>query len=190
MIRQARESDFEEIITLRKTLAIEIDNLSNQTYRLSVQKSGFLLKKPYPKEEYIKDLQKTFLVANKNEQILGYSRIDEKQEMDKEDIALWYNPNLEKEYFSLPHRSINAIGVLPHVKRQGIATSLLNRIIEEITKEQIPYVYSSVIISPITNLPSLLFHEKHGFDRIALISEPEVYGMKNFSSVLYRKTLL
>ena len=189
MIRRAEERDFADIKKVKESLSIEISNLDDLAYKLSIQKSGFLLKNPYTIEEHRADLNKIFLVYEEDGVVKGFIRIDEAQEMKQDKAYVWYHPELKEAYFALPHADIGGIGVLPDINEKGVATELLNQALEELKKKQIIYLFSFVILSPITNIPSILFHEKNGFERIALCPEAEIYEMKDFSSIMYGKKI-
>lgn len=190
MIRQAVPRDFESLKHIKNMLGLEVDTLGDLAYRLKVQKNGFLLKRPaYREEEFQTDLQKIYLVCEDAGQVNGYVRIDETQEMEKGAEAWWFIPELMEPYFSLPHADIGGIAVLPEASHKGVATNLLTAAIAAIKQKRIPYLFSFVVLSPVTNMPSILFHEKNGFHRIALVNESEFFQLKKYQSFLYGKKL-
>ena len=190
MIRKAIAHDYSALMHIKHTLGLEVSYLDDLDYKVKMQKAGFLLKTPsYTPEEFQIDLDKIFLVYEDNGKAVGFIRIDEIQEIDRTAKAWWNMPEIQDAYFSLPHADIGGIAVLPEVANRGVATDLLNRAIDEIRNKNIPYLFSLVVVSPITNTPSILFHEKNGFQRLALVTEPDYFEYKQYQSIIYGKSL-
>lgn len=189
MIRRATAQDYEAIKSLKQVLGIQREKLRDQQYKFLLQKKGFLLFPDLEKSDFERDLKKFFLVYEINNVVAGYIVIGTEQEMKEESSAYWLNENFKSTYFAHPHADINVIVVSPDANHKGVGTALLKAVEQEIRKQNIPYLFSLVVLSPLTNVPSLLFHEKHGFDRIAITSYPELFGIKNYQSILYGKKL-
>ncbi len=189
MIRNATRSDYFAIKHIKEVNGLIVEDLEDIDYKIRIQKSGFLLKGVYPKEQMEKDLQKIYKVYEHNKEVVAFIRVDETQEMKRESNAFWFKPELKEAFFALPHADIGGLAVLPHTTNSGIATKLLEFVIPEIARKSIPYVFSFVVLSPVTNVPSMLFHEKNGFERIAVNTVPKLFGMKMFQSILYGRKI-
>lgn len=189
MIRRATIDDYAAITYLKKTLAVDVTQLENPEYRIATQKRGFLVTKDQSIEAFSKDVEKMSFVYEEGGTVVGYIRIDEEPEMRKETNAYWFKPSMEKIYFSLPHAATGGIAVLPNAAQKGIGSQLLHAAENEVKAKGIPYLFAFVVISPLTNIASILFHERNGYQRFASNTMPEMFGMKNFQSFLYGKKL-
>jgi GNAT superfamily N-acetyltransferase len=189
MIRQATINDFADIKQIKEVLALEVTNLNNLEYKLRVQQKGFLLKSSYTEENMTQDLQKIYLAYEEGGKVIGFVRIDEEQEMSRNADAFWFRPEMKESFFIMPHADLGGISVLPEHEHQGIATKMLGVAEREVKAKGIAYLFSFVVLSPVINFPSIMFHEKNGFDRLACVNAPELFEMKNFQSFLYGKKL-
>jgi len=192
MVRQIKLQDYEDILHIKESLLLDYSRINESEYRVKSEQAGFFVyKKPQTKEEFVKDLQKIHLVYEENGKVKGYLRIDESPEMknDKDFDVLWYKPEMRDVYYTLPHAALAGIGLLPEIAKKGIAKELLTTAIAEVKKKDIPYVFAFVVLSPVTNIASLLFHERNGFERIACCTASELFDLKNFQSFLYGKKL-
>jgi len=189
MIRQANTSDYKDIKEIKSVLAFTTSKLDDSHYKEEIERLGFLIPGEYTLEDHENDLKKIFLVYEDDGKTHGYLRIDEAQEMSKSDKTIWLLPELKDIYFSSPHANIGGIAVSPTAGRHGIGTELLNTAEQKLKEKGISHLFSFVIISPITNIPSKNFHEKNGFQKAAEATAPEMFGLKNFKSTLYYKNL-
>lgn len=189
MTRQAISSDFADLKHIIDVSGMDVERLSDPAYRLDVQKKGFLIRSEYTHERHAGDMKKIYLVAEIEQKVVRFLRIDQEQEADASDEMFWYQPQLKEVYFSLPHADVGGLAVLPHVGRGGIATQMLHHAEQEVLKKGINYLFSFVVFSPVTNLPSLLFHEKYGFERVAVSLPHTLFGMQGYQSILYAKKL-
>lgn len=185
MIRNALESDFENIANIREPYIVDIDRLSDSDYRWKMQKSGFIGR--LTKVEFETDLHHLFLVSEDDTGIVGYLRIDRDHEYKDNDKKLWLYENAKDEYFTGHHAEIGMIGVRSDMKGTGVGSRLLSYALSELQNKEIKYLFSIVVLSPITNFPSMMFHEKHGFERVAVSYPHHHFEMENYQSVLYKK---
>lgn len=189
MIRQVTAQDYQAIRDIKRELGIDRSRLQHADYRLSLQKNGFLLFPDLEWTEYERDISKLFLGYEVDGTVVGYIRIDTEQEIRSAQSASWFREDLQPVYFARPHADIGAIAVSPKAGHRGVGATLLSRAEEELRRQGVLYLFSLVVASPITNVPSLLFHEKHGFGRVAFTSHHELFGLKNYQSILYGKKL-
>jgi ribosomal protein S18 acetylase RimI-like enzyme len=188
MIRQAKLSDFDAIVHIRESVALDITRLEDKDYRVQIQRSGFLLPTGLGIEEFRADVS-SYSVAEREGQVAGYLRLTEEQEVPPEAEAFWLRPDIRDVYYSRPHAYIWGIGVLPEAKHHGMATEMLQTAERQSRARNAPWLFSEIVTSPVTNLASLLFHEKYGFERIALGEPKQAYGMEGFQNLVYGKRL-
>ena len=193
MIRQAQVEDYEAIKEMKSSLGIDRSQLDKREYSVSLQKKGFLLFPYLEKSQFEDYLRKLFLVYEDKNNVIGYIVVDSEQELEMKkgsNNLVWFRKDIEPIYFSHPHANISVIAVSPVSQYKGVGTCLLQEVAKRITQGgEIPYLFSFVVSSPITNFPSMLFHEKMGFDRIAFTYYTEIFGLKNYQSILYGKEL-
>jgi ribosomal protein S18 acetylase RimI-like enzyme len=189
MIRQATIDDYQQITQIKESLFFDITKISDPSYRVESEKKGFLHSKDQSSDAFKKDIQKIFPVYEEAGIVKGYIRVDEEQEIKSEDEVFWFRPEFRDVYFSLPHANTGGVAVAPDINQRGIGTQLLVAAEREVRAKSISYLFASVTLSPITNIASLLFHEKNGFERLALVTLPELFGMKNYQCFLYGKKL-
>ena len=187
MIRHVTAKDYDIIQKIRHPYILDIDKLSDQEYCWQMQKSGFVGK--FTPVEFKEDLHHLFLVDEDKSGILGYLRIDSDREYKDNDKKIWLSEEFKKMYFEGRHAEIGMIGTRETAKRIGVASGLLDYAIIELQKRKLPYLFSIVAISPLTNFPSMMFHEKWGFERAAVSSPHHHFDMDNYQSVLYAKAL-
>jgi ribosomal protein S18 acetylase RimI-like enzyme len=82
--------------------------------------------------------------------------------------------------------------VLPQAKQRGVATEMLRAVERQVQARGVDWVFSFVVVTPVTNFASMMFHEKNGFERAAILG-PDEYVTENgfrldvFQSFLYGK---
>ena len=187
MVRHVTEKDYDTIQEIRHPYILDIDNLSDQEYRWKMQKSGFVGE--FTPVEFKEDLHHLFLVDEDKSGILGYLRIDSDREYKDNDKKVWFSEAFKQSYFEGNHAEIGMIGTREDAKRIGVATGLLDFAMIELQKKKIPYLFSIVAISPLTNFPSMMIHEKWEFIRAAVSSPHHHFDMDNYQSILYAKTI-
>lgn len=187
MIRHAAVSDYDEIHDIRKPYALDPDHLSIGEYRYAMQKSGFIgSMSPIKFQE---DVHQLFLVDEDKSGILGYVRIDSDREYIDNDKKIWLSDQYKNDYFSEPHAEVGMIGVRHNAKRIGVGSGLLDYAAQLLQKKNITMLFSIVVISPLTNIPSIMMHEKFGFERVAVSVPHHHYDIENYQSILYMKQL-
>lgn len=189
MIRHATIADYDSIKKILNELALNVKKIGDRDYRYDVQRNGFLLHSELTVEQFKKDLKKIYFIPEYHNKVVGYLRIDEEQELSNSSKIYWFKPEVKNVYFSKPHANIGGMGVLAEAKSHGIGAEMLLGAEREVRAKGIVYLFSLVALSPVTNMPSMMFHEKHGFERIA-VSEPHpLFGMNGYQSFLYGKKL-
>lgn len=189
MVRPAKISDYESFLTIKKKLALDVEKLYSSSYCYQVQKEGFLLNVITSKEKFQQDIERFFFAISEDNSICGYVNIDDYPEMPEETEVFWFNPLFKDLYYSLPHGTISKLGIVPEYRGKGIAKELLLEAIRVTKARNINFIFSFVVLSPLTNTASILFHEKNGFRRAAITSPRSLFGMKGYQSILYIKEI-
>jgi GNAT superfamily N-acetyltransferase len=188
MIRQAQLEDYEDIEEIKNSLRLDIHNIKSPQYRYDIQRQGFLMPGDFSLDNLAQEVNHLFLVYEENGKVLGYFHVNDER-MENDSGTHWYDPKLKKDYFSLPHACIGGLAVSPKNTRHLIATKLLEEGCKILKNQLYLNLFSFISVSPLMNIPSLLFHERMGFDRI-MISDPEsLFGLQNYQCFLYRKQL-
>lgn len=188
-IRKATASDFEQIKHIKDELAINLSKLGDSAYHYTIQTRGFLIPGDYTKTDHSVDIKKIFFVCEDDSKILGYLRVDEEHEMSDDSGTYWYKPEFNDIYFSSPHACVGGVGVLPEAEGKGIGTKLLQAAITEVKNKGISYLFSFITMGPVTNVPSMLFHEKNGFQRVMYSLPEDLFGMHDYQCYVYAKKL-
>lgn len=188
MIRRAQTADFEAITKTYENLALNVPRLTKDSdYRLQVQRSGFLLSGELGFNEFQQEVQ-GYSVYEDAGKMVGYICIEEEPETTKEQWS-WFREDLKALYFSEQRANLGRIGVLPTAKQHGVATALFQDAERRLRAKKVPGLFSFVVLSPVTNFPSMMFHEKHGFERVAVMKPCFLYGMDGYQAFMYGKKL-
>ena len=188
MIRQVKNEDFQSIKRLQKPLVLDVNRLDDDTYRWQIQENGFLVGE-YTEADFKKDLNKIFLVYEISTLASGYIRIDEKQEYQDNEKKVWLRQDLKTIYYTSPHAEIGALAVSQENRGKGVATELLNEAVNQVKGKGVSHLFSIVTFAPVTNFPSMMFHEKYGFERVAFSLPSRLFGLESYQSILYGKRL-
>lgn|GEM_PF-6795238 len=189
MIRQAQAADFAAITTIYDSLALDVSRLvKDSDYRLQVQHSGFLLSGEVSFEKFKKEAHQ-YTVWEDAGKVVGYVCIKEEPETTKQKYS-WLRDDLKTLYFSEQGANLGRIGILPAAKQRGLATALLQDAERRLQARKVPGLFSFVVLSPITNFPSMMFHERHGFERVAVMQPCFLFGMDGYQALMYGKKLL
>lgn len=189
MIRKAGPADFEAVIQVREQLALDTGRLDDPVYRLQIQRSGFLLATDLSEEEFAAS-SANYELAERDGKIIGYIRLESDQDISEDEIAHWNRPEMEEIYYTNPHAYVWGIGVLPEAKGKGVAVGLLEVAEKRARAQAIPWLFSEIVAGPVTNIASMIFHEKNGFQRLATGKPREHAGMHGFYEILYAKQLM
>ncbi len=109
--------------------------------------------------------------------------------MPPETKTFWYRPDIKDVYYSNPHAYLYGIGVLPEINHHGVGTEMLQAAERQVRAKNIPWLFSEIVNAPVTNIASMLFHEKNGFERIALVDPTQAHDMEGFQNLVYGKCL-
>lgn len=189
MIRQATINDFEQIKEIEIRLTIDTTRLDDPNYISDMQRHGFLVQNPFTLEKFTKELNDIFLVTEIHGKIVGYVRIEKATYLEEERAAIVYRPKLLENTVLKPLKYLDRIALLPEYRGRKLAGAMLQHAITLLLEEGIGYLYSFVVVSPVTNTASIIFHDYNGFERVD-ISHPFTFaGFQNYQSIKYCKKL-
>ncbi len=183
-IRSAQNNDWEQIRRLQSGHQIDLNRLADEQYRQKVQASGFLIG-DYSQTEFKQDQQEIFLVAEVENQIVGYLRIEHQANFRDNQYKKWSNAVEREQYYVQPHAEIGAMVVDDRNRGQGIGSLLLRESISQLD-QRYSTLYSIITTGPVENQASLNFHEKMGFVQVALSLPHRLFGIDNYQSVLMK----
>jgi ribosomal protein S18 acetylase RimI-like enzyme len=189
MVRPAREDDAEAIQRIQESLTLRTAELEDKAYRARVQAEGFLITNHLLQETFDKGLIERYIVSEYEGRLVGYLRIDDTPEMTEDTTVYWIKPELKGRYFSMPHACISRLAVIPEARKSGFAKEMLDQAVHSLQAKGVKDLFSFVVLSPVTNTVSLLFHEKSGFERAAITSPRPLFQMEGYQSILYVRAL-
>ena len=191
MIRKVKSSDLDRIFAIYSSYCIDRSRLNDYKYQFDLQKNGFLL--GLDTKSTIKKLiesSELFLVDEDNKDIRGYIIFNKDKDYLDDRYKIWLNTSMrEKYYLGDKTISVYEVAVAENHHGKGVAAVLLNKSEKILTEKGIKELFSIVTIAPITNCPSLLFHHRNGFNRIAVGKPRTLFNLKDYSSILFGKVL-
>lgn len=188
MIRKAKKHDINEIYSLYRDYSLNVEKIHEPEYATTVQQDGFLVALE-DKNDIEKRIESNFLfhVYEENGKILGYININKEIYFPEDaDNIIWFDKALKQMYFhSKTAIVLHEIIVARNQHEKGIATQLLEQSKQAVVDAGYTDIFSIVTLAPVTNCPSLIFHTKNVFERACVTMPIELFGMKNYMSVLF-----
>ncbi|MBP9781757.1 GNAT family N-acetyltransferase [Candidatus Woesebacteria bacterium] len=193
MIRKAEQKDLEKLKILYDKVTVDRSQLGDSMYEANIQKQGFLLgtDDPYSLNEELENAYE-FLVAEHDGDVVGYLVADHRPEQKfiDDEYKTWFDNNLKDFYYNSDEgMSLSTIATDPQSMHKGVATELLRCLEEKLKLNNFKYLFSIVIVSPLTNTPSIVWHTKQGFKRLAMSRPRQLFGWDNHVSILFVKEL-
>jgi len=193
MIRDAITKDLDELQQLHNSVQLDISKLGDVAYEAEVQKKGFLLgtDEAHDMNEELDKAYK-FLVYIEGGEIVGYLIADHRieQKFYDDEYKTWFDSELKDFYYSNEKgMTIATIVVAPEHTGKGIATALLNQLEDVLKQDKYEYLFSIIVMAPITNTPSIIWHTKSGFKRLAMGRPRRLFELDNFASILMYKKI-
>jgi N-acetylglutamate synthase-like GNAT family acetyltransferase len=191
MIRKAEIKDLEQVYALYKEYSLDISRVGQPSYDTKIQKSGFTL--DLTSRDELKDRISSstlFLVYELAGKIVAY--IDINKEIyfpEKAENIVWFNKGLEREYFHGSKSTVlHYVVVSKNYRNKGIAKELLGNALKALKKKGFKSIFAIITIGSITNCRSVIFHTKAGFTPACITLPIDLFGLKNYQSLLlYRK---
>ncbi|MDQ3099300.1 MAG: GNAT family N-acetyltransferase [bacterium] len=191
MIRNTTINDLESLDTIKNKVKLDPARLDDCEYQYTIQKTGFLLGSDeiYDAKALLNKAEE-FLVLEEGNKIKGFISCDHEDKYLDDEYKTWFSEDAKSIYYSDPKAtSIYAVAVDLECAQSGVASSLLGALEQRLMQKGFRYLFSIVTMSPVTNCPSLLFHSRNNFKRVAMGRPRELFGLKNFASVLLMKEL-
>jgi len=191
MIRKVTLKDLNSIFDIYSSYCIDRKRVEDTIYQYGIQESGFFL--GLDKKETIRDLihsANLFLVDEYNGEIRGYIVFSKEADFKDDNYKIWIDTASKNNYYNNPYAiSVYRIAICKEYKAKGVASELQKKSEQILEKEGIKIIFSTVTVAPLTNCPSLLFHHRNGFRRVAIGLPRTLFSLKNYSSILFKKIL-
>ncbi len=190
-IRKATIEDLDPIFAIYQRVALDRSKLGDVSYESQVQKNGFLLGLE-SKDDYQQLIHEAyqFLVAEDNGSLLGYIIADHREKFYDDEYKTWFDEELRGIYYTSSHAmTVAGIAVDPNSDKKGVATQLLQILEQQLIAEGFTHLYSIITLAPLTNCPTIVFHSKNGFKRIAMGRPRPLFDLENYSGALLSKSL-
>src|ERR1035437_6868928 len=117
MLREARISDFAAIAQIKEAVMLDPEKLADPEYRVRLQARGFLLPLPLIADEFHDDVGQ-YTVFEHEGKVIGYSLVDDGQELDAKMKVFWLYQGLQEQYLAKPHADLRGISVSPETGRR------------------------------------------------------------------------
>lgn len=192
MIRKANHADLDQIWKLHADYILDVNRVAEPEYGAEVQSRGFIVSES-TKDDIAKRIDKSliFNVYEENGQILGL--IDINKEIyfpeDAENI-IWTSDELKNSYF---HRDdsivLHYIAVDMDSRGKEISKKLFDSGVKQLAVVGFKDLFSIVTTGPLTNCPSIIWHTKMGFDRACVTIPIDLFGLRNYTSLLLHKKI-
>lgn len=192
MIRDATTDDLDKIFHLYDSHSLDTKKVPDPHYAAQVQKNGFLVALE-GKTDLLQRIEEDYLykVYVENDIIRGFININTEIYFPEDaDNCIWFDETIKNSYFhSNTTLTLHEIIIDHENKRQGIGRKLLENSLTELKDNGYKDIFSIVTIGPVTNLPSILFHTKMGFKRACVTMPFDLFGMKDYMSLLFHKSI-
>ncbi len=192
-IRKAMLEDLPRIRGIYNKVKLDRTKVGEPSYEAEIQKKGFLLgtDDPHRLEE---ELENAFelLVAEKSGNIEGYLIADHRDEQKfyDDEYKTWFDMELKDFYYKdTKGMTLATIAVDPNSFQKGVASQLLNFLETQLKKENFKYLFSIVTAAPLTNCPTIIWHTKNGFKRLAMGRPRKLFDINNYVGILLYKKL-
>lgn len=192
MIRDAAATDLENIYRLYQSHFLDLSKLDNRPYTSEIQKTGFML--GLETVEDIKERIKKdhiFRVFEQAGDIFGFINVNQEIYFPEDATnAVWSNLKAKEEYFRSQNSiTLHTIAVSKDHYHQRIATDLLNSCIVDLKAQGFTNLFSITMLGPVADNASIGFHTKVGFSKVCVTKPADLFGIKNYESVLFCKEL-
>lgn len=192
MIRKATVDDLNSIWQLFQSAVLDTIKIKEINYLVKTQKYGFIVSDSNKEEIKSRITNSTiFNVCEENNKIIGF--IDFNKEIyfpERAENIVWFDQSLKKEYFHGDKNiALHLVITNGEARNHGIASKLLIGALKNLKKQGIKYIFSIITTGPLTNCPSIIWHTKMGFSRACVTHPIDIFGLKNYTGLLYFKKI-
>lgn len=122
-------------------------------------------------------------VAEDMGKVIGYIVADTNidQKFINDEYKTWFDDDLKSIYYNNPQViTLASIAVDPEYSSKGVTKLMYSKLSEWLLENNFEYLFSIVTVAPLTNFPTILWHTKMGFKRLAMGRPRELFGLKNY----------
>lgn len=192
MIRKATPGDIDQIWKLHEDYILDVNRALESDYSAQVQSRGFIAAE-FSKEDVLTRIKKShiFYVYEDGGKILGLIDINKEIYFPEEaDNIIWLTLELKYKYFHGDKSiTLHYIAVDAKAKGKNIARQLFSEASHQLSEEGYKDLFSIVTIGPLTNCPSIIWHAKQGFHRACVTMPIDLFGLKNYTSLLFHRSI-
>ena len=179
------DSDLKQVVEISKQNLLDFSKIKDPKYVSSIEKNGFFIA-PCTIEDLIKDRNKILLGIKEDNQILAYVWVSKNIDIHVYD---WFDQGYKENISGKETYYLKKIGVLKSQLGKGLGSILLENLQQFLSDKTLKYIVASVAFSPIKNLASIGFNEKHGFKKIAISPKVKYMDFDDYQCVLFAKKL-
>jgi len=191
MIRKACINDIDAIWELYEKNTLNISRVDDIEYATSIQKNGFIVFQGTKMEVQERISSSRIFDIFEDTAIAGFIDVDKKIYFPEDaDNIVWSSDILKNIYFHDEKAiCLHFIAVDCTYKEKGVAKQLFNNAFEVLKNEGFKHIFSIVTLSPLTNCPSVIWHSKMGFRRVCITMPIDLFGLKDYMSLLFYKEI-
>ena len=179
------DSDLKQVVEISKLNLLDFSKISDEYYVENIKKTGFFIA-PYTLNDLKNDKNKILLGVKENNKIVAYIWISVGTDNHKYD---WYDQKFEREISGQKIYNLKRIGAIKERTGLGLASELLKSVNEYLVDKSIKYLIASVAYNPVSNLASIGFLEKNGFEKVAISPKVSHYKFESYQCLLLAKRI-
>jgi ribosomal protein S18 acetylase RimI-like enzyme len=183
IVEISTDLELKQVVKISNQSLLDFSRLTDKNYVTYIQKNGFFIA-PYNLEELRKDKNKILLGIKEQNKIVAYIWISVFFDDHQYD---WLDKNVQTEISNQKIYKLKGIGVFTSYQGKGLASKLLKQSTLRLKDKSIKYLVSTVANYPVRNSASIAFHEKNGFQKVAVSPKVSYYGFDKYQCVLFAK---
>jgi ribosomal protein S18 acetylase RimI-like enzyme len=192
-IRLATTDDIDGIVAIYNQVQLDREQLCDPEYCSRIQKRGFLVG-PETRDSLYTTIGSAyeFLVSIEKGLVNGFLIANIRDKFTDDEYKTWFDPKIKREFlYGMRSITFAAIAVDPASVGLGVAAKLYTQLEKDLITDDFRYLFSVVTVAPVTNCPSIIWHTRHGFKRLAMSKPQEkIFDLDWHSSILFYKDLL
>jgi len=192
VIRKAAVNDIGEIWKIHQGSVLDVSRVSDKEYCAEVQANGFIVSgiKEADEQERI-EKSSIFDVFEEGGEVIGFVDVNNEIYFPEDaDNTVWLTPGLKHSYFHGQDSTVlHHIGTVLSARRRGIARELFENSLPTLKDRGYKHLFSIVTTGPVTNCPSIVWHTKMGFERACTTTPVDIFGLKDYTSLLFHISL-